>query len=194
MTEQAKDVQNEVEVAIRAAFDAGVAAEKTEDDIKLEMITAGATFKNVTRLFNSFSVDAGLAVSKEEKDQILLDVLNGADLSAEDAFNAKVKELMARLTGTTDKSAAALIRAYAKKNSLEAFKKAKGGTGEGRTGFTAKFYDWLVANPTSTKEQATAFVMGTEGNEETSANVKRHLTHHLGIHNLVNRIAAGSAE
>ena len=189
-TEQKVDL----EVAIRAAFDAAHAAGKEEDDIKLDMIGAGATFKIVTRLFNQFSVDAGLTVSKEEKDQILLEVLNGADLSDEATFNAKVEELMARLTGSTDKSAAALIRAYAKKNGIEAFKKAKGGNGEAKTGFAAKFYDWLVANPTSTVEQATAFIQGTDGHEETTENVKRHQSHYLAIHRLVNRIAGVAAE
>ena len=184
-TEQKVDL----EVAIRAAFDAAHAAGKEEDDIKLDMIGAGATFKNVTRLFNQFSVDAGLTVSKEEKDQILLDVLNGADLADEATFNAKVEELMARLTGSTDKSAAALIRAYAKKNGIEAFKKAKGGTGEAKIGFAAKFYDWLAANPTSTVAEATAFIQGTDGHEETSENTKRHQSHYLAIHRLVNRIA-----
>ena len=184
-TEQKVDL----EVAIRAAFDAAHAAGKEEDDIKLDMIGAGATFKNVTRLFNQFSVDAGLAVSKEEKDQILLDVLNGADLADEATFNTKVEELMARLAGSTDKSAAALIRAYAKKNGIEAFKKAKGGTGEAKTGFAAKFYDFLVANPECTVAEATAFIQGTDGNEETSENVKRHQSHYLAIHRLVNRVA-----
>ena len=184
-TEQKVDL----EVAIRAAFDAAHAAGKEEDDIKLDMIGAGATFKNVTRLFNQFSVDAGLTVSKEEKDQILLDVLNGADLADEATFNAKVEELMARLSGSTDKSAAALIRAYAKKNGIEAFKKAKGGAGEAKTGFAAKFYDFLVANPECTVAEATAFIQGTDGNEETSENVKRHQSHYLAIHRLVNRVA-----
>lgn len=189
-TEQKVDL----EVAIRAAFDAAHAAGKEEDDIKLDMIGAGATFKNVTRLFNQFSVDAGLTVSKEEKDQILLDVLNGADLADEATFNAKVEELMARLSGSTDKSAAALIRAYAKKNGIEAFKKAKGGTGEAKTGFAAKFYDFLVANPACTVAEATAFIQGTDGHEETTENVKRHQSHYLAIHCLVNRIAGVSAE
>lgn len=189
-TEQKVDL----EVAIRAAFDAAHAAGKEEDEIKLDMIGAGATFKNVTRLFNQFSVDAGLTVSKEEKDQILLDVLNGADLADEATFNAKVEELMARLSGSTDKSAAALIRAYAKKNGIEAFKKAKGSTGEAKTGFAAKFYDWLVANPTSTVAEATAFIQGTDGHEETSENTKRHQSHYLAIHSMVNRIAGVSAE
>lgn len=184
-TEQKVDL----EVAIRAAFDAAHAAGKEEDDIKLDMIGAGATFKNVTRLYNVFAVDAGLTVSKEEKDQILLDVLNGADLADEATFNTKVEELMARLSGSTDKSAAALIRAYAKKNGLEVFKKAKGGSGEGKVGFAGKFYEWLIANPTSTVEQATAVIQGTDGNEETTENVKRHQSHYLAIHRLVNRVA-----
>lgn len=189
-TEQKVDLEE----LIRDAFNASHAAGKEEDEIKLDMIGAGATFKNVTRLFNQFSVDAGLTVSKEEKDQILLDVLNGADLADEATFNAKVEELMARLAGSTDKSAAALIRAYAKKNGIEAFKKAKGGTGEAKTGFAAKFYDWLVANPTSTVDQATAFIQGAEGHEETTENTKRHQSHYLAIHRMVNRIAGVSAE
>ena len=184
-TEQKVDL----EAMIRAAFDAAHAAGKEEDDIKLDMIGAGATFKNVTRLYNQFSVDAGLTVSKEEKDQILLDDLNGADLADEATFNAKVEELMARLAGSTDKSAAALIRAYAKKNGIEAFKKAKVASGEGRIGFTAKFYDFLIANPTATKEEAVAFIDGTNGNEETTDNIKRNKSHYLAIHRMVNHIA-----
>ena len=189
-TEQKVDL----EALIRAAFDAAHAAGKEEDEIKLDMIGAGATFKNVTRLFNQFSVDAGLTVSKEEKDQILLDVLNGADLADEATFNAKVEELMSRLSGSTDKSAAALIRAYAKKNGIEAFKKAKGGTGEAKTGFAAKFYDFLVANPECTVAEATAFIQGTDGHEETTENVKRHQSHYLAIHRLVNRVAGVAVE
>ena len=189
-TEQKVDLEE----LIRDAFNASHAAGKEEDEIKLDMIGAGATFKNVTRLFNQFSVDAGLTVSKEEKDQILLDVLNGADLADEATFNAKVEELMARLSGSTDKSAAALIRAYAKKNGIEAFKKAKGGTGEAKTGFAAKFYDFLVANPACTVAEATSFIQGTDGHEETTENVKRHQSHYLAIHRLVNRVAGVAVE
>lgn len=186
--ETTEEAKVDVEQLIRNAFDASHAAGKEEDEIKLDMISAGATFKNVTRLFNTFAVDAGLAVSKEEKDQILLTVLNGADLSTEDGFNAKVTELMAALAGTTDKSAAALIRAYGKKVGVDVFKKAKG-TGESKVGFASKFYDWLVANPTSTVAEATAYIQGADGHEATSENTKRHQSHYLAIHRLVNRVA-----
>lgn len=181
---------NEVEVAIREAFDANQG--KEEDAIKLAMISAGATFKNVTRLFNQFMVDAGLAVSKEEKDQKVLEAVDGVDLATEEGFDSAVEALMASINAT-DKSAAALVRAYAKKNELEVFKKAKSGGGAGKQGFAGKFYEFLAANPTCTKEEATAFINGEGDHEETSENVKRHLSHYLAIHALVNRIAGVEA-
>ncbi len=184
----AENTSAELELKIRAAFDTAHGAGKEEDDVKLDMIGAGATFKNVTRLYNTFMVDSGLAVSKEEKDQILTTVLTGADLSLKDVFDAKVTELMAALTGATDKSAAALIRAYGKKNNIEVFKAAKA-TGEAKTGFAGDFYNWLIANPTSTVQQATSFIQGTDGFTPTSENVKRHQAHYLAIHGLVNRVA-----
>lgn len=184
----------DLESQIRSVFDASNAAGKEEDEIKLDMIGAGATFKNVTRLYNVFAVDSGLAVSKEEKDQILASILNGANLSDEATFNAKVTEMMASLKGSTDKSAAALIRAYGKKAGVEVFKKAKGSTSEAKTGFASKFYDWLAANPTSTVDEATAFIHGTDGNEETTENVKRHQSHYLAIHSLINRVAGVAVE
>jgi len=184
--------ENEVEVAIREAFDAAHEAGKEEDAIKLDMISAGATFKNVTRLFNQFMVDAGLAVSKEEKEQKLLEAVEGVDLSTEEGFDGAVATLAEAINGT-EKSAAALIRAYAKKNELEVFKKSKGGNGGGKQGFAGKFYAFLVANPTCSKEQAIAFIQGTDGNEETSENVKRHQSHYLAIHAMVNQIAGVEA-
>lgn len=190
MTEQKTEQEmNEVnvEVAIREAFDAAQGQE--EDAIKLAMISAGATFKNVTRLFNQFMVDSGLAVSKEEKEQILLDVVNGVDLATEEGFDGAVAALVERINGTTEKSAAALIRAFGKKNEVEVFKKAKG-TGAPRTGFNAKYFEFLAANPTCSKEEAEAFIMESE---HSSENVRRHKSKHLAVHALVNKIATAEA-
>ena len=174
---------------LRATFDEGVVAGKEEDAIKLDLISAGATFKNVTRLFNEFMVAGGHTASKEERDQKVLAAIGDNALSTEEGFTAAVAALVASLQGSTEKSASALIRAAAKKQGVECFKKAKESSGESKTGFAAKFYDFLVANPTCTKEQAVAFIQGTDGNEETSDNVKKHQSHYLAIHNLVNRIA-----
>ena len=174
---------------LRAVFDEGVASEKAEDVIKLDLISAGATFKNVTRMFNEFMVAGGHTASKEERDQKVLGALADKDLTVEAGFNEAVAALVADLQGATEKSASALIRAAAKKQGIECFKKAKESTGEGKTGFAAKFYDFLVTAPACTKEQATAFIMGTDGHEATSSNTQKHLSHYLAIHRLVNRIA-----
>lgn len=189
MEEQNEQTQElELATAIRASFDAGQENGQDEDQVKLSMISAGATFKNVTRLFNQFMVDAGLAIGKEEKEQVLAEVLADAELATEEAFNAKVAELVKRLTGATEKSAGAMVRAYAKKNEVEVFKKAKGASA-GKQGFAGKFYAYLTANPTCSKDECIAFVQGTDGNEETSENVKRHQSHYLSIHAMVNKIA-----
>lgn len=188
MTEERNEV--EVEAAIREAFDANQG--KEEDQIKLAMIQAGATFKNVTRLFNQFMVDAGLSVSKEEKEQKVLEAVDGIELSTEEGFDTAVQRLVESINAT-EKSAAALIRAYAKKNEVEVFKKAKGGNGGGKQGFAAKFYAFLVAQPTCSKEEAIAFIQGEGDHEETSENTKRHQSHYLAIHAMVNKIAGVEA-
>lgn len=180
----------DLEVLIREAFDA--AQGKEEDQIKLAMIQAGATFKNVTRLYNQYMVDAGLSVSKEEKEQKLLEAIEGQDLATEAGFDAAVATLVESIN-TTEKSAAALIRAHAKKNEIEVFKKAKGGNGGGKQGFAAKFYAFLVAQPTCSKEEAVAFIQGEGDHEETSENTKRHQSHYLAIHAMVNKIAGVEA-
>lgn len=180
MTEQTLDQ------LILAAFSSAVEAGKEEDEIKMEMIQAGATFKNVTRLFNQFMVDGGYAVSKEEKDQILADLITET-VSTEEGFNAAVLAVMDKLE-VTEKSAAGSVRAYAKKAEFECFKKAKA-TGAGRQGFASGFYDFLIANPTCTVEEATAFINGEGDHEDTTENVKRHASHYLAIHALVNKVA-----
>ena len=70
-TEVKTNAAAELVAKLRGVFDEGVAAGKQEDAIKLDLIAAGATFKNVTRLFNEFMVEGGHRVSKEERDFIV---------------------------------------------------------------------------------------------------------------------------
>jgi hypothetical protein len=180
-----EDEQNE----IRAAFDVSVSDSSEEDDVKMAMIGAGATFKNVTRFYNQFMIDAGLAISKADRDQIVADTLEGLDLETEEDFELAVGNLTAAVQGATERSAAALIRSYGKKNELPVYSKPKG-EGSGRVGFASQFYDFLVANPTVSEDAAKAYVMGEGENADTSENVKRHISHYMGIWGLANRIVA----
>lgn len=187
--EQPKDAaQAELNAKLRVVFDEQMSQGAAEDAVKLAMISAGATFKNVTRLYNEFMVAGGHTASKQERDQTVLSAVEGCDLTTEEGYNTAVAKLVASLKGSTERSAGAIIRSHAKKAGIEVFKKAKESSGESRTGFAAVFYDFLAQNPGCSKEQATAFIMGADGNAPTSDNTKKHLTHYLGIWGLVNRI------
>jgi len=172
---------------IRLAFDEAVLEEADEDDIKMAMIGAGATFKNVTRFYNQYMIDAGMAISKEDRNQIVQDSLEGLEFDTEEAFDTAVGNLTDAIQGATERSAASLVRSYAKKNELECYTKPKG-EGAGRTSFASKFYDFLVANPGMTEDVAKAYIMGEGDNEDTSSNVQNHLSHYLGIWKLARRV------
>jgi len=175
--------------AIRESFDSAVAEEKTEDGIKMDMVAAGATFKNVTRLYNQFMIDAGFAISKADRAAAVDTAMTGLeDLDTEEGFSAAVEALVNGVQGTSEKSAAGLVRAYCKKNELEVYKKPKA-EGKGRGGFASDYYEFLASNPTMSAEEATAYVMGEGDHPETSKNTKNHKSHYLNIHALVNRIA-----
>ena len=174
---------------IRAVFASNI-SESEEDDVKLLMIQAGATFKNVTRLYNQFMIDAGLAISKADRDQIVSDTLSGKEFESQEDFEHAVALIADAVQGTTERSASALVRSYAKRNELECYTKPKGeGT---RSTFSTRYYDWLAANPNASEDEAQSFILGEGDHEETSENTKRHLSHYQSIRSLANRVAQAS--
>lgn len=181
--------QDNAEAEIQAAFDASIGAESDEDEVKLQMIGAGATFKNVTRLYNKFMIGAGLAISKSDRDQIVSDTLEGQDFESEEDFADAVASLVAAVKGTNERSAGALIRSFAKKNDQEVYKKPASEGGQ-RNSFVHKYYDWLVVNPSASEEEAHAFIHGEGDFEDTSENVKNYEKMHQNVRDLANRIAA----
>jgi len=177
---------NETEVAIGEAFTAAVDDEQDEDSVKMAMIQAGATFKNVTRLYNALMIDAGLAISKEDRTKAIDDTLEGRDFSSEEDFNSAVEDLVGAVKGSTERSAAAMVRAYAKKNELEAYTKPKG-TGGNRSGFATKFYAWLSEEPRSVGS-VKDYINGEGDHEDTSDNVKKHASHYVAIGAMAEKI------
>lgn len=188
MAENTPEVNEEVDVnaLIREAFQIGIEEELEEDAIKMEMISSGATFKNVTRLYNQFMIDAGLVMSKDERDEAVEEALKDADLLTEAGFDSAVNAVLDAVTGSTDRSAAALVRAYGKKNGIDVFAKpkAEGGT---RNPFTTLFYNGLRANPHMTHEQLKGLIAGLE--EKHQVNPLRWLRAHDAVRQLVNDVA-----
>lgn len=183
-----QDEQDENE-AIRSAFEESISNDKEEDEVKMDMIQAGASFKNVTRLYNQFMIDAGLALSKSDRNQIVESTLEEADIESEEGFNAAVAALLESVKGSTERSAAALVRSYAKKNDINAYTKPKNeGTGQGRTGFASLYYEFLRENPACTKEEAKAYINGEGEHPDTTENIRKHESHYLKIWKLANDI------
>lgn len=166
---------------IELAFDNAVSEGKEEDEIMLDMIQAGATFKNVRSRYNALLVDNGYLDSRAEKSDIVNSTLEGVDLTDEDSFNASVEALVEALKGVNAKSASASIRAYAKKNELECYKKPAG-TGTGRSGITSDYHDWLIDNCPVTHADVNAWIE-TNG----TGNTKRHAKAWLAKADVVNR-------
>jgi len=177
------------EEEVRAAFDEGVSVDLEEDDLKLNMIGAGATFKNVTRLYNKFMIDAGLAISKDDRNQIVADTLEGRDFDTEEDFDAASAALVEAVKGATARSASSLVRSYAKKNDLDCYAKPKG-EGTSRVTFRSTYYDWIVGNPDATLDQAKAYIMGEGEYGPTSENIQKHASAHLNVFSMTRRLVA----
>lgn len=177
--------------AIRSAFDSAVAAGKSADEVKVEMIKAGCQFKDAVKLYKEWGTETGIVVNTKERAEKAAEILSGFEAfdtneSRDEAINALIDGLSVEA-----KSAGALLRAYAKKNEMEVAKKTRGaGGGAGRSGFASKFYVFLEANPSATEAEAAAFINGEGDHEETSANVQKHASHYQAIRALVNKVAA----
>ena len=173
------------EDAIIEAFNVAIASDPSleEDEIKLLMIGAGATFKNVTRLYNQYMVLAGLAISKEDKAAHVAEALEGLEFAEEDGYDLAVAALMDPDKKINERSAGALLRAYAKKNELDIYKKPKAES-SGRVGFSSVYHDFLVANPYMTEKEASEYIM----NPKNSDNTHKHKSHYMNTWKLVNRV------
>jgi len=180
--------EEQIYSAFKTSYESGV----SEDDVKMAMIAAGCPFKAVTRLFNKFMVDAGFAISKEAKDELVSNAINGQDMSVEENYTAAVDAIVAANPNINERGAGTMIHAYCRKNELPCFKKAATKSeGKGRSSsFVHRFYDALVANPSMTEEEAHDFIYGLNGNQETSQNVKNYERMYQNARALANRIAA----
>lgn len=152
--DSASEQTDDTDAPIRAAFDEKIGNE-SEDAVKMAMIQAGATFKNVTRLYNAYMVDAGLAMSKDEKKDLVGNVLDSGDfdVTSQDGFESAQAALVERATNLTDRQASGIIRAWGKANNVEVYKKPAGGGDGAPRGFRAFFLEALEANPRMTKEE-----------------------------------------
>ena len=193
MSEDANITKEELEATARAAFDeqtANLNAEDIDDDqVKLAMLQVGVPFSSVTRMFNQFMIDAGFALSREERDEMIERIVGGADdIESQEGFDDVVSQLVDEGNGViTERMAGAMIRGYAKKNELNVYRKQPGGGGGGGGGFRNAFFELLRANPRMSSEEFEGILAN---HEKASDNVRNNRGHYDAIRKLVNDVAS----
>lgn len=178
---------NPIEQAFQDTLEAN--ANATEDQIKLAMINAGASFKNVGRLFAQCMVDGGYAMSKDEKDDMIKKLMekDSVSIATENGLVAAVEKIVGSGVNIDRKQATSIIRSYAKKNDIEMWKKPAGTGGGGRVGFRDVFFKAVRADPTMS-EKALDELMTIS--PESSDNVRKQKPWWNAIRKLANEIAA----
>ena len=188
-SQESTQEQDELEV-IREAFDTAIDGtddiDAVADDVKLAMISAGATFKNVTRLYNQFMIDAGFAISVADRKEIVSEILEGIDLDTDELFTAAVDAIVESVKGATAKSAAAMIRAFAKKSETPCYAAPK--SENTRNPFVVLFHDGLVENPDMSEDDLRELIGNL--NEAHQINPLRWFNQHNNIRKTVNAVAA----
>lgn len=184
--------ETEVEATpILDAFNAAVEDGKEGDDVKMEMIKAGAAFKSVTNLFNKFMVSSGKAMSGDQKKELLDASLKDAELGTEEGFTAAVAVITEKGTNVNKAAASSLIRAWAKKSETECWKAP---VSEGtRNPFIPSFHKALVVNPEMTEDQLKKMIADLE-KDEWKVNPTRWITVHNNTRILANTIFKNCTE
>lgn len=176
---------------IHDAFDAAIDAGLEGDDVKMEMIKAGAVFKSVTSMFNKFMVSSGKAMSGDQKKELLDANLSDVVLDTEEGFKAAVAIIAEKGVNVTAASASALIRAWAKKAETECWKApASEGT---RNPFIPMLHAELIKNPQMTEDELKGLIDGLE-KDEWKVNPTRWITVHNNSRLMANAIYKSCTE
>jgi hypothetical protein len=129
---------------------AGVAANKEDDEILIEIVQAGVKFKQAGKLFSQCMADGGYRVTNKERKSSIREILVSAEF--EPSTYEEVTEMLESICNTVNdtSSVQALqgIRAYAKEFELEIPKPSKKAKG----GFKNIVQDAVVANPDMSQE------------------------------------------
>lgn len=128
---------------VEEIIEAGVAAEKTDDEMLVEIVQAGISFKSAGKLFNNVMTEKGYRIAAKERSAKAVTILDDLGFSPKnyDDVSKAIGALTRGIPDTNHKQAISLIRKYAKTNGIELPKKEKA-----PGGFRAKFLDAMSKN------------------------------------------------
>jgi uncharacterized protein (DUF885 family) len=163
-------------INIKAIVVAGVEADKSDDQIMMELIEAGVHVKDAWGQFRAALMGAGLLLNPTERAEKLAELLKGFEPITGVDVSTKLSELMEAVPRTTDRQGMAAIRKFSKDNSIELPVVKRIG------GWKKKLFDWITEHPSASQEEMAAYVSEL-GRPDTIAR------RYAEIMTLVNRVA-----
>jgi len=186
--------EKNVDVKFVKVFDEMQKAGKSEDDIKMGLLKAGLKFSEVNIVFNKMMIDGGFRLNRSDKLELVTSSCEGQDLMDATIFNT-VADNIAKNANLGMASAIGSIRAWAKAEGFECFKKPRSGGGQGTSGFMNKFQKMLKENPAVTSSVVDDYIKNQPDRAEglePSSNVQKHASMYRGIAKLVNDVYASA--
>lgn len=138
---------------VEKIIEEGVANGKSDDEMLVEIVNAGVSFKNAGKLFKSVMESNGLRITTKERMAKANEIMEAADFTPTTVDNVKgmVKKLCDDIADTNEKAAMAAIRKYAKANDIT-LPKVSRGKGAPGGGIQSKIQEWLLANRDADKD------------------------------------------
>lgn len=171
---------------VEAIVEAGVKAEKTDEEMMIEIIQLGVKFKAAGKMFQDVMQEKGYRVTAKLRKEKALEILEGENFDPEsyEDLVQMVERLVDEVPDTVTSQANSIIRSYAKDHDVILPKPPKGATG-----IRAKAFAWIVENPSATVEALRDFIATTkEGLEDER--IEKYVRSYQPTLEVANKIAA----
>ena len=129
---------------------------KTDDQMLLEIVNAGVSFKDAGRLFNKVMTEKGYRISSKNRKEEVKKILKSKRFNPKtwDDVEKVISIVTKEVSGTDEKQALSTIRSLCKEKELELPKKPK----TAGAGPSKKLLDFMVEHAGSTIEEFTKLI------------------------------------
>lgn len=135
---------------------AGVEAGKTDDEIRIDIIQSGFTFKEAGKLFTQAMEEAGHRISPKQRVEKIVEILEEAEFNPEtsDQLSEMISRICEEVADTSEKQALAAVRKWAKENEIELPKAPKKSAGRAAGGsIVSKTLEWVLEHKDATEAE-----------------------------------------
>ncbi len=161
---------------INKGFEAG----KQEDEIIVEMIEAGITYKSAGKLYNKIACDKGHIISRAERKKAVWKILDEEKFvptryEQVESMAVRFSEGVGSIAGLDRVNAFRLIKAWAVLNKIELPKRVPAGPKKHLigVGFRGAVMTWMLAHAAPTVEEIAAYIGELQKKSSSEKNMQK---------------------